>query len=154
DRAHPEGVVMIPRLTDDAISRLPLEAGRAELLEEIMSTVAPDRQTTEPVPDPAPRRARWLVPLGVAAAVAALAGSPLWWGALHQDAAPNVHYQSAPESPGTGYRAVLTEPGWQVDAVEEDSKYGGEIDYQKGQQHLAITWYPDNTYQDYLVDRQ
>ena len=42
--AHPEGAVMlIPKLTDDAVSRLPLESGRAELLEEIMSTVAPDR---------------------------------------------------------------------------------------------------------------
>ena len=42
---------MIPKLTDDAVSVLPLESGRAELLEEIMSTVAPDRQTAEPIGD-------------------------------------------------------------------------------------------------------
>jgi hypothetical protein len=143
----------LARLTDDAISRLPLEAGRAELLEEIMSTVAPDRQTSEPVA-PAPRRARWLVPIGVAAAVATLAGSPIWWGALHHDAAPAVHYQSAAKSAGTGYRAVLTAPGWKVTATEEDSKYGGEIDYGLDGQELQITWYPDSTYHDYLVDRQ
>ena len=43
---------MIPKLTDDAISRLPLESGRAELLEEIMSTVAPDRQDPDTLDDP------------------------------------------------------------------------------------------------------
>ena len=142
------------KLTDDAISALPLEAGRAELLEEIMSTVAPDRQSAEPDTIPTPRRARWLAPLAVAAAVATLAGAPLLWDALHEDAAPKVHYQSATESPGTGYRAVLTVPGWKVDNVEADSKYGGEINYTKDGQHLAITWYPEENYQDYLVDRQ
>ena len=44
-----------------------------------MTTVAPDRQT-EPTPNPTPRRARWLVPLAVAAAVASVASAPLWWG--------------------------------------------------------------------------
>ena len=51
---------MMAKLTDDAVSRLPLAAGRAELLEEIMSTVAPDRPTDRPRTDPAPRA--WLVP--------------------------------------------------------------------------------------------
>ena len=62
----------IPKLTDEAVAMLPLEAGRAELLEEIMSTVAPDRTadhdagTTRPpagrpagsFPWPRPRRSR------------------------------------------------------------------------------------------------
>lgn len=147
---------MIPKLTDQAISRLPLEAGRAELLEEIMSTVAPDRQhddLAEAGPVQGHRRTRWLVPLAVAAAVAGVASAPLWWGAPGDDRAPEVSYQSAPDSPGTGYRAVLTAPGWTVSAVEEDSKYGGEVDYKKGDQQFQITWYPDKTYQDYLLDR-
>jgi hypothetical protein len=144
---------MIPKLTDDAISRLPFEAGRAELLEEIMTTVAPDRQNTEPTPHPASRRSRWLVPLAVAAAVATVASSPLWWGGGH-DGASEPTYQSAVDSPGTGYRAVLTAPGWQVESTEADSKYGGEINYAKGGQHLAITWYPQDSYESYVQDRE
>jgi hypothetical protein len=147
---------MTPKLTDDAISRLPLEAGRAELLEEIMSTVAPDRQNTEPTPHPASRRTRWLVPLAVAAAVATVASSPLWWGGggPGNDGNPKVSYHAASDSPGTGYRAVLTAPGWTVDHTEADSQYGGEVGYTKGEQRLDITWYPEKTYQDYLTDRE
>ena len=145
---------MIPKLTDDAISRLPLESARAELLEEIMSTVAPDRQTAEPTVLPGPRRARWLVPLAVAATVAGLASSPLWWGGSGGDDSPEVSYHAATDSPGTGYRAVLSAPGWTVESTEQDSKYGGEVDYRNGAEQLQITWYPDKTYQDYLVDRQ
>jgi hypothetical protein len=145
----------IPKLTDQAVSELPLASGRAELLEEIMTTVAPDRQT-EPTPNPTPRRARWVVPIAVAAAVATVASAPLWWGGSDKQESkqPNVNFQPAAQSPGTGYRAVLTTPGWQVGNVEEDSKYGGEINYTKGEQNLAITWYPEKTYQDYLLDRQ
>ena len=50
---------MTPKLTDDAVSMLPLESGRAELLEEIMSTVAPR---------PHPGRAAPPSPAAVAAA--------------------------------------------------------------------------------------
>ena len=65
---------MIPKLTDDAISMLPLESGRAELLEEIMTTVAPDRQNAEPTrPRPRAAPAGWR-PLAAAAVVAGLAG--------------------------------------------------------------------------------
>jgi hypothetical protein len=143
-----------PKLTDDAVSRLPLESGRAELLEEIMTAVAPDRQT-EPTPIRTTRRSRWLVPLAVAAAVATLASSPLWWGGGgDQEGGPNVTYQPAAQSPGTGYRAVLAAPGWTVESTEQDSKYGGEINYRNGAQSLAITWYPEDTYQDYLTDRE
>jgi hypothetical protein len=144
---------MIPKLTDDAVSRLPLESGRAELLEEIMTTVAPDRQT-QPTPNPTTRRSRWLVPLAVAAAVASVASAPLWSGGDDKQGTPEVSFQAAPDSAGTGYRAVLTAPGWQVDGVEEDSKYGGEVRYVNGDQNLTIHWYPEETYQDYLVDRQ
>jgi hypothetical protein len=147
-----------PKLTDDAVSRLPLQAGRAELLEEIMSTVAPDRQNdglnAEPTTLPGPRRARWLVPIAVAAAVATVATGPLWWGGPGGDGDPEASYHAAPDSAGTGYRAVLTAPGWKVESTEADSKYGGEVDYRNGGQQLQITWYPDDTYHGYLVDRQ
>ena len=46
------------KLTDEAVALLPLEAGRAELLEEIMSTVAPDRTLDEPTPVPGRTRGR------------------------------------------------------------------------------------------------
>jgi hypothetical protein len=49
---------------------------------------------------------------------------------------------------------VLTTPGWRVGSVEQDSKYGGEIAYVNGKQTLAISWYPEKTYQDYLTDRE
>jgi len=145
---------MIPKLTDEAVSMLPLESGRAELLEEIMTVVAPDRQT-EPTPNPSPRRSRWLVPLAVAAAVATVASTPLWWGGEEDGSQePPATFQAAPDSPGTGYRAVVTEPGWEADYVSQDDKYGGEVNFTNGGQNLAITWYPEKTYQDYLTDRE
>ena len=120
-----------------------------------MTTVAPDRQT-EPTPIRTPRRSRWLVPLAVAAAVATVASTPAVVGRRRQDEqeSPDVTFQAAPDSPGTGYRAVLTAPGWQADYASEDDKYGGEVGFTNGGQHLAITWYPEKTYQDYLLDRQ
>ncbi len=147
----------IPKLTDQAVSELPLASGRAELLEEIMTTVAPDRQNAEPTPLPdRHRRARWLVPLAVAAAVATVASSPLWWGGAdeRQGQSPDVSFRAAPDSPGTGYRAVVTAPGWKAEYVSQDDKYGGEVQYSNGGQNLAITWYPAKTYQDYLADRE
>ena len=86
-----------------------------------MSTVAPERQNAEPTPLPGPRRARWLVPLAVAAAVATVASTPLWWGGADKHESQDVTFQPATQSPGTGYRAVLTAPGWKVESTEEDS---------------------------------
>jgi hypothetical protein len=171
---------MIPKLTDEAVSMLPLESGRAELLEEIMTAVAPDRQNAEPTPLPdRHRRARWLVPLAVAAAVATVASSPLWWGdadkhegnheskdgtnqksdqegkdGSNPETQVGSGFQAAPNSPGTGYRAVVTAPGWTADYVSQDDKYGGEVQFTNGGQNLAITWYPEKTYEDYLLDRE
>ena len=147
---------MIPKLTDDAVAELPLGAGRAELLEEIMTTVAPDRPAEQ---TPVRQRSRWLVPLAVAAAVAAVASTPLWWGGGQGGSGdgsrdPSVSYQPAAQSPGTGYRAVLTAPGWQVDHVEGDSKYGGEVGYRNGAMSLQVTWYPEGSYESYVEDRE
>lgn len=147
---------MIPKLTDDAVAELSLGAGRAELLEEIMSTVAPERPAEQ---TPARQRSRWLAPLAVAAAVAVVASTPLWWGGGQDgsgdgSADPSVSYQPAAQSPGTGYRAVLTAPGWKVDHVEGDSKYGGEVGYRNGGMSLQVTWYPQDSYESYVEDRE
>ena len=59
-----------------------------------------------------------------------MASAPLWWGGAARtarDESPDVSFQAAPDSPGTGYRAVVTAPGWKVDYVSQDDKYGGEV---------------------------
>ena len=137
---------MIPKLTDDAISMLPLESGRAELLEEIMTTVAPDRQT-ETLSNPAPRRTRWLAPLAAAAVVAALAGGTLWWqqhGPEGDDSSP-VASLGLPE----GQSVVLDAPGWKVDSLGGDG-----ITFRNGDANLEITSYAAKDYDSYVEDRE
>ena len=163
---------MIPKLTDDAVSRLPLGAGRAELLEEIMTTVAPDR-TTEPTPDRHSSGRRWLVPLAAAAVVAGIVGSSLWWEQVGEEAGPGDSppvaglpsaVPSSPPPPATpaprgpsvasGHRAVLDAEGWQVRDVESSADGYGEVDYASGRSSLQITWYPAESYADYVQDRE
>jgi hypothetical protein len=148
---------MIPKLTDDAVSLLPLEAGRAELLEEIMSTVAPDRQTAEPTP-PTPSRRGWLVPLAAAAVVAGIAVSSLWWrgGPGDSGAESTTTHGAAAQAQlrEQGFRAVLDAPGWTVSATEADDDGYGEVDYEKGRSSFQITWYPEDSYADYVKDRE
>lgn len=148
---------MNPKLTDEALADLPLHAGRAELLEEIMSTPVSD-----PVSDPvtserdlSPRRARWLVPLAAAATVAAVATAPLWWGGPDGSSgtSPSSQGQAKPAVEGQGNRAVLDAPGWQVDQVEDQPPYGS-VGYSKGRAWLEITWYGADSYADYVVDRE
>ena len=137
---------MIPKLTDDAISMLPLESGRAELLEEIMTTVAPDRQT-ETLSNPAPRRTRWLAPLAAAAVVAGLAGGTLWWqqhGPEGDDSSP-VASLGLPE----GQSVVLDAPGWKVDSLGGDG-----ITFRNGDANLEITSYAAKDYDSYVEDRE
>ncbi len=145
---------MIPKLTDKAVAELPLGAGRAELLEEIMSTVAPDR------PAPAPVRTRshrsFLVPLAAAAVVAAIAVSSLWWrGVGDEDTKSGAnHGAAAQEQPQEkGFRAVLDTPGWTVTSTEAGDDGYGEVSYAKGDARFSITWYPAESYEDYVNDR-
>jgi hypothetical protein len=137
---------MIPKLTDDAVSRLPLESGRAELLEEIMTTVAPDRQT-DPTPSRAPRRNRWLAPLAAAAVVAGLAGGTLWWQQHRPDPADStrVATTSLPE----GQAVLLDAPGWEVDTLGGDG-----IMFRNGDAELEVTTYPAKDYESYVTDRE
>ncbi len=157
---------MHPKLTDQAVDRLPLHLGRAELLEEIMTTPAVD---DSPVRRNAPRRpSRYLVPLAAAAVVAAVATAPLWRGG---DADPRIQDSSgfaatptptptptpdatpdAPKDPAQAYRFVLDAPGWRVDHTDE-SEYGGMVSYSKAGADLEISWYPAASYDDYVEDR-
>jgi hypothetical protein len=143
----------IPKLTDDAVSRLPLEAGRAELLEEIMSTVAPDRQTDRPTPVPSPSRGRWLAPLAAAAVVAGIVAGSLWASGLLPDSDADRSVATQPgEQPG--HRAVLESPGWEVTSTESGDAGHGEVGYEKAGARFTITWYPATSYESYVVDRE
>ncbi|HEY0952074.1 hypothetical protein [Nocardioides sp.] len=143
---------MNPMLSDDTVAGLPLSLGRAELLEEIMSTpVLDDRPATTP---PAGRSSRWLAPVAVAAAVALLVAVTAWWGSGYgpggESGADGIASAPAPER---DYRAILDAPGWTVENVYADS-HGGELSYAKGEQSFEINWYPAASYDDYVEDRR
>lgn len=155
---------MNPKLTDQAVSELPLSAARAELLEEIMSSTLRD-ETASPAPARTPRRpGRWVAPLAAAAAVAALASASVWWPGGDDPAgqpaggpaAPPLAAQPpapAPASLDSGHLAVLDAPGWTVGNVQVARTYGA-LSYEQGQRSLEITWYPASSYADYVTDRE
>lgn len=132
---------MNPKLTDDAVSRLPLEGGRAALLEEIVGA--------EAVPAPARSTRRWVAPLAAAALVAGIAGSSLWWGGDGPGPAPDA----ATETQETGRYAVLDAPGWTVEYTESYGEYGS-ASYEKGDRSFEITTYPGASYAEYVEDRE
>jgi hypothetical protein len=141
---------MIPKLTDDAISRLPLGSGRAELLEEIMSTVAPDRQDPDTLDDPTrlhSRRTRWVAPLAAAAVVAGLAGGTRGWQQHRPapDGSDHVASLGLPE----GQSVVLDAPGWKVDSLSGDG-----LVFRNGDADLEITSYDADQYDSYVTDRE
>jgi len=134
-----------PKLTDEAVSNLPLQAGRAELLEEIMTTVAPERQT-DPTPARTSRRNRWVAPLAAAAVVAGLAGGTVWWQQQRAgDDSNRVASLGLPE----GQAVVLDAPGWKVDSLGGDG-----IRFVHGDAELEITSYPAKDYDSYVKDRE
>lgn len=138
------------RITDAGVRRLPIDEGRAELLEEIMTIT---EQESPDVPDLAARRARrhpWLAAVAAAAAVAAVVGGVVWLGAQKED---RVEPAPAEDGFGSGDRAVLDRTGWQLDNLQDDPERGGEIGYSKGEQELSIHWRPAALYDDYVSDR-
>lgn len=146
---------MNAKLTDDAVADLPLHLGRAELLEEIMSTpVITDRPVRT---EPPRRRTTWVVPVAAAAAVLALVAASAWLvgsrgpGAGDSAGDRGTGVAAAP-APGA-YRAVLDAPGWTVDNVyaERDS---GELSYSRGDRSFEITWYAADAYDSYVEDRR
>ena len=142
---------MNPLLTDDAVARLPLDGGRAELLEEIVGTPAG-------AGDPAARelvrisnRRRWAGPAVAAAAVAALAVGSAWVADLgHADSAPRPPAASPSPSASTSAqpeRVVLGAAGWTLDFVYTGSRRDtGELGYSKGDATLRLDWYPAGGY--------
>jgi hypothetical protein len=142
---------MIPKLTDEAISKLPLEAGRAELLEEIMSTVAPDRHNPDTLDDPTPlhhRRTRWVAPIAAAAVIAGLAGGTLWWQ-QHRPAEDGSQHVTAPLGLPKGTAVALDAPGWKVDSLSGDG-----LVFRNGDANLEITSYDADQYDSYVEDRE
>ncbi|WP_121254561.1 hypothetical protein [Nocardioides ferulae] len=150
------------KLSDRAVASLPLSSGRAELLEEIMSTPVLDHRDPTPAPSARPRAQRWLVPAAAAAVVVGLVGVPVWLatddpsregaGDAGRPSGVAGDPSSGPEQV-SGYRAVLDAPGWTVTYVQEEPPYGGEMSYSNGEQSLDIHWRPGKTYDTYVEDR-
>lgn len=144
------------KLTDAAVDALPIHGGRTELLEEIMSTAADD---TEPVHAAAGRRhARYLVPLAAAAAVAALATGPLWWGGGSEPSGTGADQSAvapaADPADGTGDFPLLEAAGWSVEDAGSD-EYGVEVDFvgPDGASFQANSRDAD-LYDEYVADRE
>lgn len=149
-----------PKLTDDAVASLPLSQGRADLLEEIMST--PVRSAVTGRTAHPGWSTDWLVPAAASAVVAGLAMVPLWLGFGGSEPAPVAAGQSivqASTAPAWGpaatgaYLVVLDSPGWQVESVGLD-QYGGSVHYTSGAASFEIGWRPASLYDSYVKDRE
>lgn len=151
---------MTPRITDDAVSGLPLAAARAELLEEIMSVpVETDRTddtaassaAEQPTPIRASRSARrWVAAVGAAAAAAALVAVPSWLLTRDEPAPP----PQVATVPTAREWVVLDAPGWSVDDVFVDDDGVNEVQYTNGSMSLQVNLRPADAYADYVEDRQ
>lgn len=154
-----------PRLTDEAVGRLPLSRARAELLEDIMAT-APVESVTD-VPVRRPRRRGTLIAVGTAAAtVAALfavpallnsADTPARQQSAPADGRPSAVTEAAappaaPPTAVTGDRLVLTAPGWTLEYTYEG--HGSlEAQYVNGEQRFDLMRGPAAEYDSYYEDR-
>ncbi|HYF71564.1 MAG TPA: hypothetical protein VD864_02020 [Nocardioides sp.] len=138
-------------LSDETVAGLPLSLGRAELLEEIMSTPVLDDGTT-PAGADRPRRGRWLAPVAAAAAIAVVAAGTAWWSGGSGGDGRTEQAATSP-APERSFRAILDAPGWTVEGVYTDSR-GGELSYVNGGRSFEISWYPAETYADYVEDRR
>lgn len=114
-------------ITDAEVAELPLDRGRARLLEAILSTPTLESTTTEP-PRQRPTRRRTSAIVAVAAAsVAAIATAPLWLDRDEPAPAPGLagspDESGAPsdlptESDGRRYPGLHDLPeGWEVDGA-------------------------------------
>lgn len=155
-----------PTITDQEVALLPLADGRADLLEEIMSTPVLDHA------EPATRRTPpgWLVAGAAAAAVAAIAlGSTLGGDAASPARVPSAdpppeqslvqspEFRAAPVAPvvpevSDGRYVGVEVIGWDVVALYEG--YGElTIGWENGDQWLEVVRYPADSYQSYFADR-
>jgi hypothetical protein len=133
---------MIPKLTDGAVSGLPLLQGRAELLEEIVATPVLDDRPARA--DSARRATRWLVPVAAAAVVAACAAGAAWWAEPGSGGSRPGGVVSQPSDPVAESRdlLVLDADGWQVDSAYTQPG-AGVFSYRHGDAELTI-WWDDN----------
>lgn len=116
-------------ITDEQVAELPLDRGRAQLLEAIMSTPTIEPVTTEP-PRPRPSRRRTAaIAAVVAASVAVIATAPLWLGreepvpaSVPGHSGPAAGSDAPPDLPTEGddrlYPGLHDLPeGWEVDGA-------------------------------------
>ncbi|MBB6629235.1 hypothetical protein H5V45_18050 [Nocardioides sp. KIGAM211] len=160
---------LIPaRITDDEVARLPVHAGRADLLEDLMATPVVDRVDHRPT---RPRRpvSAWLAVPAAAAAIAAIALVPVLRGGAdgptpdRQGPAGGNVPSASPSTPTTeaspaaeGVRSVpggeyvaLDAPGWTVEYVAEDG-----VTFAHDGQTLEIVSYPADAHASYYEDRE
>jgi hypothetical protein len=128
---------MTPLLTADAVSRLPLEGGRAELLEAVLAEPVATARTAP----------RWLAPLAAAAVVVAVVGCSVAWAHLREGTG-----RPAPAGEigrGTDQAIVLDAPGWRVESLASDG-----MQFVRGGAQLEITAYDAASYDSYVEDRE
>lgn len=123
-------------LSDDVVAALPIDGGRAELLEEILAV--------DPATRPEVAARPWSAPLAAAAAVLAVVVATTLWPAGPQP----VTGPAATWSPGD--RAVLDAPGWV--AVRADG-FGG-VTYESGGRSLEVTVAPEEDFAAHQEDRR
>lgn len=137
---------MSPRLTDQAVSELPLAAARAELLEQIMSTALTERSDVQHEDGPQ-RGRRWVATIAAAAAAAALVAVPSWL--LSRDE-PAPVFAGAP----THDWVVLDAPGWSVSYVSDPGEGESEVEWQMGDASLSVNLRDADLRDSYVEDRQ
>lgn len=145
-----------PLLTDDAVAELPLHHGRAELLEEIMSTpVVHDTPARLPRQTRPRRPSKWLVPIAAAAVVAGLVTIPVWWGGDSEPPGSVIAPGPAgqPEPSEAGNYIILEAPGWTVTYTSQD-EYGATVSYSQSGAELEISTSPAESYAGYVEDRE
>lgn len=149
---------MKPLLTDEAVARLPIQGGRAALLEEILATGASADDPARVYEELRRRRRRWQLPAVAAAVVAVLVMGSAWWAGSRTDDVhprPPAAIVSAPPATPTPYRAVLDADGWRLDSSYEDPDgRTGELGYSRGAATLKIDWYPASGYADRYANRR
>ncbi len=136
-------------ITDEAVARLPLAEGRAELLEEIMSLTTENAPATD-APTSA-RRRRLLPVLGAVAAAAVIAAALVVPRLLGDDRTMVTDPPFA--APAAGNLAVLDAPGWQLRSATVQPGYGS-LDYADGPREVEISWKRSALHPQYVADRE
>jgi len=159
-------------ITDQQVAALSVHGGRAELLEEIMSTPVDQVDHVDHSPEgrtPRRRARTWTAVAAAAAVVATVGGLAAWRiphdpGSVRTDGSTyadrSVGIASVPADqlsrpvhavPGGAYVA-LDQSGWEVTSLFEDQQ-GSDLVYERGDAALDLTTYPATQYESYVADR-